>query len=39
VPQTLDWIHEAGSEIWRTDERGTITVTFEGPNPLVTSAR
>jgi competence protein ComEC len=39
VAQTLDWIHEAGSEIWRTDERGTITVTFEGPNPLVTSAR
>jgi competence protein ComEC len=39
VPQTLDWIHEAGSEVWRTDEHGTVTVTFEGPTPLVTSAR
>jgi len=39
VPATLDAVAETGAEVWRTDQRGTITVTFEGPTPVVASAR
>jgi competence protein ComEC len=39
VPATLDAVAETGAEIWRTDEHGTVTVTFEGPSPVVASAR
>lgn len=39
VPSTLDALTEAGSEVWRTDQRGTITITFEGGTPVVTAER
>jgi beta-lactamase superfamily II metal-dependent hydrolase len=29
----------AGAQIWRTDEHGTITVTFQGQGPVVTPER
>jgi competence protein ComEC len=35
VPSTLDAITESGARIWRTDEQGTVTVTFEGGVPVV----
>jgi competence protein ComEC len=28
VPSTLDALVEAGSVVWRTDRRGTVTITF-----------
>ena len=39
VASTLDAITESGAEIWRTDEHGTVTVTFEGGVPVVTAER
>jgi competence protein ComEC len=39
VPSTLDALAEAGSNVWRTDEHGTITVTFEEGVPVVTGER
>jgi competence protein ComEC len=39
VATTLDAIAESGAEIWRTDEHGTVTVSFEGGVPVVTSER
>jgi competence protein ComEC len=36
---TLDALVASGSEVWRTDRQGTITVTFEGPDPVVGSER
>ncbi len=39
VPATLDHLVHAGSTVWRTDERGTITVTFQGGVPVVTTQR
>jgi beta-lactamase superfamily II metal-dependent hydrolase len=39
VPATLDHLDHAGSTVWRTDERGTITVTFEAGVPFVTTER
>ena len=36
---TLDALAEAGSAVWRTDEHGTITVTFEQGVPVVAGAR
>ena len=39
VPSTLDALTEAGSQVWRTDEHGTITVTFEEGVPVVASER
>jgi competence protein ComEC len=39
VPSTLDALTEAGSDVWRTDQRGTITITFEGGTPVVTAER
>ncbi len=39
VASTLDAISESGAEIWRTDEHGTVTVTFEGGVPVVSGDR
>ena len=39
VPSTLDALTEAGSQVWRTDKHGTITVTFEEGVPVVASER
>ena len=39
VPSTLDALAGAGSAVWRTDERGTVTITFEGGSAVVTGQR
>jgi competence protein ComEC len=39
VPSILEAIEASGSEVWRTDERGTVTVTFAGGEPRVTPER
>lgn len=39
VPTTLDALAEAGSTVWRTDEHGTVTVTFESGVPVVSGDR
>ncbi|HEX7246900.1 MAG TPA: ComEC/Rec2 family competence protein, partial [Actinomycetota bacterium] len=39
VPSTLAALAAAGSTVWRTDERGTITVTLEGGVPMVAGER
>ena len=39
VPSTLDALEAAGSEVWRTDQRGTVTVTFSPGGPVVTGTR
>ena len=38
-PSTLDALIEAGSAVWRTDERGTITITFDEGTPVVSGER
>lgn len=35
----LDALAAAGSQVWRTDRHGTITVLFSGPTPTVESER
>ena len=39
VPATLDAIAQTGAGIWRTDQHGTITVTFDANGPVVTAPR
>jgi competence protein ComEC len=39
VPATLDHLVHAGSSVWRTDQHGTITVTFSDGEPVVTAER
>jgi competence protein ComEC len=39
VPSTLAAIRATGAQVWRTDERGTITVRFSDGVPLVEPAR
>jgi competence protein ComEC len=39
VPATLDHLAHAGSTVFRTDERGTITVAFRDGIPVVTTER
>jgi DNA internalization-related competence protein ComEC/Rec2 len=39
VPDTLDHLAHAGSTVFRTDERGTIEVTFREGVPVVTTER
>jgi competence protein ComEC len=39
VPATLDAIAETGAEVWRTDQHGTVTITFDGPTPVIASER
>jgi competence protein ComEC len=36
---TLDALAAAGSQVWRTDRDGTITIRFAGPGPTVESER
>jgi competence protein ComEC len=36
---TLDALVAAGSQVWRTDRHGTITIRLEGRNPTVESER
>ena len=36
---TLDALSAAGSSVWRTDEHGTVTVTFEAGVPVVSGER
>jgi competence protein ComEC len=39
VPSTLEAIARTGASVWRTDEHGTITVTFDTGGPVVTVQR
>jgi competence protein ComEC len=39
VPATLAAIAATGAQLWRTDEHGTITVTFQGGQPVVSGER
>ncbi len=39
VPATLDAIAETGAQVWRTDQHGTVTVTFRGTTPTVDADR
>jgi competence protein ComEC len=40
VPATLDAIAATGAQVWRTDQHGTVTVTFDdGGAPVVRSDR
>jgi competence protein ComEC len=39
VPTTLAAIAATGSQVWRTDEHGAITVTFDSDGPVVTGER
>jgi competence protein ComEC len=39
VASTLDAIAESGARIWRTDEHGTVTVTFDDGVPVVSGDR
>jgi competence protein ComEC len=36
---TLDALAATGSQVWRTDRHGTITVVFAGPTPTIESER
>jgi competence protein ComEC len=38
VPEVLDWIRATGAEVVRTDQAGTVTVTFEPGGVVVESA-
>jgi competence protein ComEC len=39
VPSTLETIAATGAQVWRTDQHGTVTVTFTGGVPVVSSVR
>jgi len=39
VPSTLQAIEATGARVWRTDQHGTITVTFAGGQPSISSER
>jgi competence protein ComEC len=39
VPSTLAAIEATGAEVWRTDQHGTVTVTFEAGVPVISSMR
>jgi beta-lactamase superfamily II metal-dependent hydrolase len=39
VPSILGAIEASGSEVWRTDQRGTVTVVFGPDGPVATGAR
>jgi competence protein ComEC len=39
VPTTLDALTDAGSAVWRTDEHGTVTITFDGGAPVTAGER
>ena len=37
--QALAELDQVGAQIWRTDQHGTITITFTGRGPVVASER
>lgn len=39
APEILDALEASGADVWRTDLGGELTVTFDGPTPVVGSAR
>jgi competence protein ComEC len=39
VPSTLAEVEATGAEVWRTDQHGTVTVTFEAGAPVVSGVR
>jgi competence protein ComEC len=39
VPSTLAAIEATGAEVWRTDQHGTVTVTFEDGVPVTSGVR
>ncbi len=39
VPATLEAVAATGAQVWRTDQHGTITVTFGPQGPVVASDR
>jgi competence protein ComEC len=39
VASTLEAIEATGADLWRTDEHGTVTVTFEAGTPVVSGQR
>jgi competence protein ComEC len=39
VPATLEAVAATGAQVWRTDQHGTITVTFGGQGPVIASER
>ena len=38
-PDALAELDGVGAQIWRTDQRGTITISFTGQGPVVASER
>jgi competence protein ComEC len=39
VASTLEEIAATGAQVWRTDQHGTVTVTFTGGVPMISGAR
>jgi competence protein ComEC len=39
VPATLEAIAATGAQVWRTDEHGTVTITFQAGQPVVSGER
>ena len=39
VPATLEAIAATGAQVWRTDEHGTVTITFQAGQPVVLAER
>jgi competence protein ComEC len=39
VPATLEAIAATGAQVWRTDEHGTVTITFQAGRPVVSGER
>jgi competence protein ComEC len=39
VPSTLEALIDSGSTVWRTDERGTVTITFDDGAAVATGER
>ena len=39
VPSTLAEVSATGAQVWRTDEHGAITITFDANGPVVSLER
>ena len=39
VPATLEAIAATGAQVWRTDEHGTVTITFQAGQAVVSGER
>jgi hypothetical protein len=39
IQATLDAITATGAQVWRTDQHGTVTITFQGGVPAVVADR